>query len=136
VSKSAILVIILVLFLGGRSVYLLYFAPDERIEGFFRTQQEVSPSFVDCLREEGVVIYGSSASQGAAVLEEDFGGIEAVRPIYLDCEMGSEAEFDRCQREKKTEYFPEIQIKGELYETPIPIRRAPEKLSQETGCEL
>ncbi len=141
-SKSAIIVIIIALFFAGRALYGLYLTRTEGeiiSEGDYSYEEEglmVSPSFISCLKESGVVIYGSSASQASIILEEEMGGIEMIDSIFLDCEMGTEREFDICEREKKTRRTLEIQIDGDLYGIPTNIRIIPKRLADITGCEL
>ncbi len=85
-------------------------------------------SLMECLKEEGVVIYGSKYCGICTYLVEEFGGSEKVSPIYVDCEY----EEERCREEKITYYYPEIQIKGELYEG----ERSLDKIARETNCEI
>jgi hypothetical protein len=85
-------------------------------------------SLVDCLKREGVVVYGSKTCPACAQLVSAFGGYDVIAPIYVECmEEGS-----RCSSEKKTGYVPEIQIKGELYEG----SRSPEVIAGEVGCNI
>jgi len=91
-----------------------------------------SAEFVECLRREGVVIYGSSVCPLCRELEREYGGYDNISSIYLDCGKGSKEEIERCREEMKGEYVPEVQIGGELFEG----WGSPENLSQETGCEL
>ncbi len=94
---------------------------------------EEMSEFIECLKEEGVVIYGSSTCPACKVLEDSYGGREVIDPIYLDCSgFGSEEEVERCSEEMQTDLVPEIQIKGELLED----RRSPQCLSEITGCEI
>ncbi len=94
---------------------------------------EVTEEFISCLKDAGVVIYGSKTCPACADLEKMYGGYEMIKPIYLDCSgLGSAEENERCMEEKQTMYVPEIQINGELLEE----RRSPQCLSDITGCEL
>ncbi len=83
---------------------------------------------VDCLAEEGVVIYGSRTCPACAQLAESFGGYEEIESIYVECTE----DYDRCGKEKTTGWVPEIQIKGELYEG----GRSPASLAEEAGCDF
>ncbi len=85
-------------------------------------------SLIKCLKESGVVIYGSKTCPACAELVNQFGGREALSSIYIEC---SEEE-ERCMREIKTGYVPEIQINGELYDG----SRTPEDLANLVKCEL
>ncbi len=85
-------------------------------------------SLMDCLKREGVVVYGSKTCPACAQLVSSFGGYDIIAPIYVECaEEGS-----RCSAEKHTGYVPEIQIKGELYEG----GRSPEVIASEVGCSI
>ena len=92
-------------------------------------KKETEPNeLVQCLADAGVVIYGSATCPACAQLVASLGGYDAIEPIYVECTK----EGQRCQREMQTNYVPEIQIKGALYNG----SRAPEALADETGCEL
>lgn len=94
---------------------------------------EIPDEFIQCLKEEGVVIYGSSTCPACARLEEEYGGYEKVKSIYLDCSgLGSQEEAERCMEEMQTSYIPEVHIKGRLFEG----WGSPEALAEATGCQL
>ncbi len=89
--------------------------------------------FVECLKEEGVIIFGSSTCPACKMLEEEYGGYEVIKPIYLDCStFGEREEVARCREEMETDFVPEVQIKGEVFKE----WGSPENLAKETGCEL
>lgn len=85
-------------------------------------------SFVNCLDDKNVTIYGSSWCPYCTDLVEDFGGYDIVDPIYVECTEEGEI----CGEEQKTTYVPEIQIKGEVYEGP----RSFEGFTEKTGCSF
>ncbi len=85
-------------------------------------------ALVSCLEEEGVVIYGVIWCPACGRMVEDFGGYEVIDPIYIDCSE----EVDRCRDETRTPYFPEIQIKGDLYTS---TDRDPLVIAKKVGCE-
>ncbi len=94
---------------------------------------EISEDFIACLKEEGVIIYGSSTCPACAQLEQEYGGYEIVKPIYLDCSgLGTVEETERCRNEMKTNVVPEVQINGELFDK----WGSPENLAKETSCIL
>ena len=100
---------------------------------FIYFKKSASRKFVQCLAEAGVVIYGSKTCGACAQLVEEYGGETIIKPIYLDCsEFGSQEELKRCFEEKQTEFVPEIQINGELFEG----WGNPEVLSEITACQL
>lgn len=84
--------------------------------------------FSECLSDKGVTIYATKTCPSCSSLVESLGGYDAVEPIYVECMENQE----RCDEEKDTEYVPEIQINGELYEG----QRSKEKLSEVTNCSL
>lgn len=89
----------------------------------------VTPAaFVQCLADAGVVVYASRTCPACAMFAESLGGYEVVAPIFVECSE----ERERCSAEMQTNYVPEIQINGVLYEG----SRAPEELARITGCEL
>ena len=79
-----------------------------------------------CLEESGVVLYGSKYCPSCNELVNSFGGYEMVSSIYIECDDNIE----RCLEELKTEYVPEIQINGILYEGKKDIK----EIAKEVGC--
>ncbi len=105
------------------------------VVGFFLVfqEEEKEEDFIQCLADAGVVIYGSTTCPACSRLEQEYGGYEVIKPIYLDCSgRSSEEEEERCRTEMQTTFVPEIQIGGELFEE----WGSPETLAEETGCEL
>ncbi len=84
--------------------------------------------FVLCLKEEGVIIYGSVTCPFCHQLAQMFGGYDVIDPIYVECSEDHE----RCMEEMQTNGVPEIQIKGELYQG----GRSPEEIGRAVGCEF
>ena len=89
---------------------------------------EEMSSLIDCLAEEDLVIYGMQWCPACSQLVDSFGGYEAAEPIYVECTEEEEI----CRENTQTEYVPEIQIDGELYEGP----RDPSSLASEVNCEV
>ena len=83
--------------------------------------------FNQCLAENGVVIYGSEWCPACNSLVETLGGSEKVNLFYVECTI----EQERCEKEKLTEYVPEIQVYGEVYQS----SRTLESLAEITGCK-
>ncbi len=81
----------------------------------------------ECLAKKGVVVYGTEWCPACAALIEEWGGREAVDPIYVDCNISPK----RCDEEMKTHYVPEIQIKGEIYKE----SRELGVILQKAGCQ-
>ncbi len=82
--------------------------------------------FVDCLVEEGVIVYASRTCSACGHFANEFGGYEKVENLFVECTE----ERQRCSNEKKTGYVPEIQIEGELYDG----NRSLYFLSEKTNC--
>jgi len=92
-------------------------------------QIEVSEEFIACLKDAGVVVYGSEWCPACSALVESLGGYEMAEPIYVECTV----EEERCDEEMEGGLVPEIQIEGKLFKTGvIPVQL----LADETGCEL
>ncbi len=100
---------------------------EENEEKEENAENKETTSFMDCLKEKGVVVYGSRTCPACAQLVEGFGGHDIINPIYVECTE----EQERCIEEKLTGFVPEIQIEGELYEK----GRTPASLAEATGCE-
>ncbi len=89
--------------------------------------------FIYCLEDAGVVIYGSSTCPACAQLEQEYSGYETIKPIYLDCSgRGAKEETERCMDEMQTNFVPEVQIEGEVFND----WASPKNLAQATGCQL
>ncbi len=142
-SKTILIVAVLALIGGGALLFLTEVAdennelpPEEEVNEDKNQNGEeviVDSSFIDCLADAGVVIYGSSTCPACNRLEEEYGGYEVVAPIYLDCSgLGTVEETERCRSEMKTNFVPEVQIKGEVFDD----WGSPENLAEEVGCEL
>ncbi len=116
-KKTSLIVVILILVIAG---FVYSFIVKEEVT-------EVSV-LVNCLAENNVVIYSSVTCSASIELVNSFGGYEAIKPIYVECSNQEE----RCVSEMKTNFVPEIQIDGEVYNGP----RGPEILAGITGCEI
>ncbi len=85
-------------------------------------------SFMECLVNKGVVIYGSKTCPACRSLSEEYGGYEKMEPIYVECTE----EAQRCIEEMLVGYVPVVQINGKLFDD----WGSPENLGKETGCRL
>lgn len=85
-------------------------------------------SFVQCLAEQEVVVYGSETCPACFQFAEQFGGYEEIDPIFIECGDNPQ----ECAARMQTNYVPEIQIGGELFEG----ISTPEGLSDITGCKI
>lgn len=133
-------VLILVLVLV---TYLLAFSPDldgTELDLTDDTEQDpiddddeeksviIQEQFIQCLKENNVVIFGSVTCPYCAQLVNSLGGYEVVAPIYVDCSQYP----NRCKDEMQTRGVPEIQIDGVLYQE----SRLPANIGTEAGCVL
>ncbi len=126
------LITLLIIGIIATSVWLVIENKQKLIK-FFEKPEKITPEFIECLKEQGVVIYGSSVCPSCANLEKEYGGLKRIKPIYLDCSgLGEEWEKERCLEETQTGFTPEIQIKGEL----LVGWGSPEVLAEKTGCEI
>jgi hypothetical protein len=83
---------------------------------------------VACLKEKGVVIYGSRTCPACAQMVTLFKGYEVIDPIYVECQTSGL----RCSQEMQTQYVPEVQIAGNLFKGPA----TPAAISAAVGCAL
>ncbi len=91
-----------------------------------KAENEDNFNLVKCLYDAGLRIYGSRTCPYCTQLVENFGGYEAINLIYIEC-MDNR---DKCINEMKSNYVPEIQINGEIYDG----GRSLEELAKETNC--
>lgn len=83
-------------------------------------------NLIDCLEQAGVVIYGSKYCPACSSLVESLGGYQIVDPIYVECADHQET----CSAEMQTNYVPEVQIKGDLYQG----ARSSIAIAEAAGC--
>ena len=87
--------------------------------------QEELKSFVNCLQDNGVVIYGADWCPYCQQLVSSLGGKEIVGSMYVNCE-----EQENLCQEKEIGSYPTILINDQKYEK----SRSFEAFAQETGC--
>ena len=85
-------------------------------------------SFVQCLDDAEIVVYGSRTCPACHSFAEQFGGFDAIAPIYVECSDNPE----ECANNMQTNYVPEIQFSSQLLEG----QSTPESLAEITGCQL
>lgn len=120
-SKSNIISLVVGLSLIGIALFFSYGGSNLSDEDKVSLEELVS-----CLAENNFVIYGSEWCPACRQLVNSFGGYEMVEDIYVECSE----EGERCNEEQKTNYVPEIQIDGELYEGPRDLQSITDKV----GC--
>lgn len=127
-NKSIVAILIGVVIIGG-AFLITQERPEEEIDPVENDQEVVIENgFIECLKEEGVVIYGTRTCPACQAFADSFGGYDVIEPIYVDCNE----ERDKCMEEAKTGYVPEIQIRGELYQD----SRDPQVIGEEVGCQI
>ena len=87
-----------------------------------------SDEFIQCLVDSGMVVYASETCPACSVLADSFGGYEAVEDLFVLC--GDD--WETCEAEMQTNYVPEIQYNGEVFEG----GRSMVDFANLTGCEL
>ncbi len=87
-----------------------------------------SDEFIQCLADSEMVVYASKTCPACTALADLFGGYEAVEGLFVFC--GDD--WDTCEAQMQTNYVPEIQYKGEVFEG----GRSMEAFAGLTGCEL
>jgi len=126
-TKNILAIIVAVIIIAGAFYITGFEGENENEKG--EEQNEVSEEFIACLKDAGVVVYGSEWCPACSALVESLGGYEMAEPIYVECTV----EEERCDEEMEGGLVPEIQIEGKLFKTGvIPVQL----LADETGCEL
>lgn len=101
---------------------------DEKMAEEEPAKQDSEKPLIQCLADAGVVIYGSRTCPACAQLAESFGGYDKIALIYVECSK----ERERCSSEMQTNYVPEIQIQGKLYNGP----RNPDNIAEAVSCKI
>ncbi len=125
---NKVIIVAVLILIGGGALLLAMEPVDEDNQEIAEESNGIESSFLECLANEGVVIYGSKTCPACAQLAEEYGGYENMEPIYVECTE----DYQRCNEEMLVGYVPAIQIDGELYDG----WGSPENLAKETGCEL
>lgn len=104
--------------------------PDEMSPGVAEESADLSQqlAFSECLSDAGVVVYGNTTCPACTAFANQFGGYEAVEPIFVECRDNPE----QCQANMQTEFIPEIQLRGERIDNPVSV----EQLAELTECEV
>ncbi len=136
-NKKTLIVAFVLVIAAGAFWGIRYFTQDQGLaeiqepktgNGEKEGEGQAVDSFVQCLSEAGVMVYGSSTCPACASLVSSFGGYEVIDPIYVECTE----ERDKCGQEMQTNYVPEIQISGQVYSG----QRDLGSLAEATGCEI
>ncbi len=123
--KKNTLALIIFLTLVGSVIFYIGAVEDNGSANLSGNNNE---ELINCLAENGVVIYGTKWCPACERLINSFGGYDLASPIYVECTE----EEERCAEEQKTGFVPEIQIDGELYEG----GRDLQSLSEKVGCQI
>lgn len=90
--------------------------------------QDANNDFFSCLKNNGVVIYGTNTCPACTQLKNNLLAIgNNIDLIYVNCDENPQ----RCATEMKANYVPEIQVNGNIFPN-----SSIEALSQETGCKI
>ena len=112
-------------FVGNQLISIISDEPSPP-EGYSEEDIEKISVFIDCLAEEGVIIYGANwCGWTKKLVVETLGGFDIAAPIYVECTENEEL----CAQEG-IEGYPTIKINGVLYTG----ERTFEGLSEVTGC--
>ena len=129
--KKNILLIVIILILIGFFFASIFIRNKEEVKNGAEENEketEITKSFIECLANAGVVIYGSETCPACASLVNSLGGYEKIESIYVECSQ----EMERCSSEMQTNYVPEIQIQGKIYTGP----RDPGSIAETVSCEI
>jgi hypothetical protein len=85
-------------------------------------------AFAQCLVDAGMVVYVSRTCPACSAFSRLLGGYDVADGLFVECSLSGL----RCEAEMQTNYVPEIQINGELFEGDRDL----ESLSSATGCDL
>lgn len=122
-NKKTLIIVVLIV-IGSVAFFIIFPRGNNKENG--------GSALISCLAKNDVIIYGLQSCPHCQKLVKSLGGYEVAEPIYIECSSaGSKKEQQRCQREMKTGYVPEIQIEGELYTGD----KSPSELAKEVGCE-
>ncbi|MDK2948981.1 MAG: Thioredoxin [Patescibacteria group bacterium] len=90
--------------------------------------KSTNDNFFSCLKNNGVVIYGTSTCPVCKQLRENLLTVgNNIDLVYVNCDENPQ----RCATEMKDNYVPEIQINKVVFP-----ERSIKALSQETGCKI
>lgn len=130
-NKRFIMLTALIIILAISFIFILQAQNDEKIENNNKETNNIGAdlsSFISCLKDSGVVIYGSATCPACIQLLNEYENTEVLKPIYVECNT----EPERCQAEMLVNYVPAIQINGEVFD----VWGSPENLAEITNCEL
>ena len=103
---------------------------NQQSEGYSKEDLEKISTFIGCLNEKGVKIYGANwCGWTKKLVIETFGGFDVVAPIYVECTDPENEEI--CSQMVDTGY-PTIRVNEELYEG----SRTFEGFAEATGCPV
>lgn len=86
---------------------------------------EEMKTFIDCLKNKGLVVYGANWCGWTKQIIATLGGQELIAPIYVEC-----TEQEALCKEKRITGYPTILINGEEYQG----SRTVVEFANKTGC--
>ena len=123
-QKNLLIVAVLVLLIGSIAYFGDFTTEEDTPSGNIAAGE--MDSFIECLDDSNVKMYGAEWCPYCTELAESFGGYDVVDPIWVECTE----EQQRCEEEMIDSGVPEIQIEGEKYEG----QRNPEAIGEAAGC--
>jgi hypothetical protein len=134
-NRTAFIVIIIAILIGSVFVIANSKNGDTQTNGASTSNNENGAEqtdpmepFVECLADEGLVVYASRTCPACRDFVSQFGGYDAVEPIYVECGGNSQ----ECQDNMQTNFVPELQFNGTLYSGDTSLQA----LSLVSGCPL
>lgn len=121
------IVIVLAILLAVVGIY--YFMTKEQVvEDDDVKGESTNSEFIQCLIDSGMEVYASKTCPACSDFANSLGGYDAIANLFVFCDD----DMDRCNEKMQTNYVPEIQINGEVYEG----SRDLDSLADLTGCKL
>lgn len=100
--------------------------PTEVVEE--ETAQLPSSEFIQCLVDSGMEVYASKTCPACVSFADTLGGYDVLDDLFVFCNT----DMEKCNENMQTNYVPEIQFNGEVYED----SRDLDSLASLTGCTL
>jgi hypothetical protein len=121
------IVIVLAILLAVVGIY--YFMTKEQVvEDDDVKGESTNSEFIQCLVDSGMEVYASKTCPACSDFANSLGGYDAIANLFVFCDD----DMDRCNEKMQTNFVPEIQINGEVYEG----SRDLDSLADLTGCKL
>lgn len=116
----------------GFSIVLAFIANSSGTNGAASVTLSQKIAFSQCLADAGVVIYGTRTCPACQRMVSAFGGYSAIAPVYVECTINQA----RCGTEMQTQYVPEVQINGVVFNAYQQPQDIPQALARATECVI